>query len=161
VHLLTSCLFVYQESCILRITIIITILFASKRWLPAHATCTNDVLGHVAPKILCEMLLLQAPSILRRRMASLTYDGPTTCTCRDPLDQQQLPGSLLIAASAEEDHADDASSDTFDVIADIKLPPELQLDQQQQKELASEAHSCHPTGGSSYVGVDKVPGRTR
>lgn len=100
-------------------------------------------------------------------MASLTYDGPTNSICHDLLDQQQqqqqeteqFPPPVLI--STADDHADDASSDTYDVIADIKLPHELQLDQQQQKELASEAYSCHPAGGSSFVGVDKVPGRTR
>lgn len=97
-------------------------------------------------------------------MASLTYDGPTNSTFHDLLDQhqqetEQLPAPVLI--SAADDNADDASSDTYDVIADIKLPHELQLDQQQQKELATEAYSCHPAGGSSFVGVDKVPGRTR
>jgi hypothetical protein len=83
---------------------------------------------------------------------------------RDPPEQQQLQQLACQLLDHDpipsDDLADahDASSDTYDVVADIKLPHELQL--QQPKELEFEACSAG-TGSCSYVGVDKVPGRSR
>lgn len=73
-------------------------------------------------------------------------------SCGSPLRQQlslQLEHELL--------HADYE----VDVIANISLPQNQQLSQeQQQKDLEPNASSpC--VVRSSYVGVDKVPGRTR
>jgi hypothetical protein len=90
--------------------------------------------------------------------------GSSSKQDHDPQEQQQLQLPCQLSAEhdpiASDDLADahDASSDTYDVIADIKLPHELQL--QQQKELESEA--CSACAGScSFVGVDKVAGRSR
>jgi hypothetical protein len=77
--------------------------------------------------------------------------GSALKCCSSPLGQQlslQLEHDLL--------HADYE----FDVIANIRLPQNQLAQEQQQKDANSDASSpC--VVRSSYVGVDKVPGRTR
>lgn len=88
-------------------------------------------------------------------------DGSSSKHDHDTLEQQQQNCQLSEHDPITSDDladAHDASSDTYDVIADIQLPHELQL--QQQKEVESEA--CSACAGScSYIGVDKVAGRSR
>lgn len=81
----------------------------------------------------------------------------------NPLQHQlSLPDTELIAAEVIADAHNDDSSELYDVIADIKLPHELelQLNQLQKKEGSLDCDAVHAEE-HSYVGVEKVPGRTR